>query len=221
MSETTIGVIIAMNIGVFLLWKGFPPAINILNKYFLHNIATPTAFSALGSSFSQSGLRHLTMNMLALYLLGLSLHEQIGRPTFLAMYLTAGTLSSLVCLAAFAARGMLRVSSLGASGAIAGVFACSAMLNPNASFSPFFLPEKWKETISISGKTALKLMIGFELFGATTKYFGLTHGNVNITSHLAGFAIGAAWALALENGWVWKRRRRETGEEVWLKFSTK
>ena len=63
------------------------------------------------------------MNMAWLLILGVSMHEEVGRGTFLGIYFAAGVIGSWVSLANFAVRKIFVTSSLGASGAVAGVIA--------------------------------------------------------------------------------------------------
>ena len=61
------------------------------------------------------------MNMAFLVLFGMSLHEDVGRGTMLATYLAAGTVGSWVSMANFTLRNIFITTSLGASGAVAGI----------------------------------------------------------------------------------------------------
>lgn len=65
-------------------------------------------------------------------------HDEIGRGNFLAVYLASGVFGSLTSLTAHVLTGKLTVTSLGASGAIAGLVAAWCMLHAKYSlpFSP-------------------------------------------------------------------------------------
>lgn len=69
-TATVLGVLGA-NLGVFVLWRAFPPAWRILNRYFINVPLYPYSFSMLGSVFSHQTLGHLAMNMAVLYMLGI------------------------------------------------------------------------------------------------------------------------------------------------------
>ena len=62
--------IIGANIVVFCLWKTWPPAWRLLNRYFISVPLYPNAFSVVGSNFSHQQLKHLTMNMAILWFIG-------------------------------------------------------------------------------------------------------------------------------------------------------
>ena len=61
--------------------------------------------------------------MAALFVFGLSLHEDVGRGVFVGMYLASGAMGSLASLSMFALRRNLVTSSLGASGSVWGITA--------------------------------------------------------------------------------------------------
>ena len=56
-------------------------------------------------------------------------HDDIGRGNFLALYLSSGVLGSFASLSYCVARSFFHVSSLGASGAMAGVVGAWCILN--------------------------------------------------------------------------------------------
>ena len=68
--------------------------------------------------------------MLLLWMVGLSLHEQIGRGDFLAIYVASGVFGGVASLTNMVLRNMLHTSSLGASGAVAGILAAFCTVNP-------------------------------------------------------------------------------------------
>ncbi len=129
LSRATIYGIIAINIGVLVLWK-IPPAWRILNRYFIVTPSVVRPFSNLFNVFSHQSWAHLGTNMLLLYLIGTSLHEQIGRGDFLALYISSGVIGSVASLSNMVLRNVLYSSSLGASGAVIGVFAAFCTINP-------------------------------------------------------------------------------------------
>ncbi len=79
----------------------------------------------LGSMFSHQGTFHLAANMgfLIFIPIATTLHEEVGRGTFLAIYLASGLFASFAPFAYWAAKGQLTMTSLGASGAVFGVLA--------------------------------------------------------------------------------------------------
>ncbi|KAL8660585.1 MAG: hypothetical protein Q9202_006394 [Teloschistes flavicans] len=88
-AAATVGGLIAINVIVWLAWK-VPPLWRPLTNYFLLSPVYPYAASILGNNFSHQVARHLGINMVALWFMGTSLHEDIGRGPFLAVYIACG-----------------------------------------------------------------------------------------------------------------------------------
>ena len=63
-------------------------------------------------------------------------HNEVGRGDFMSIYLASGVFGSLASLSAHVLGGKLGVTSLGASGAIAGVVAMWCMLHSKYVLSP-------------------------------------------------------------------------------------
>jgi rhomboid-like protein len=125
---TILGIIYA-NAFVLTIWR-FPPAWRILNRYFTTTPAVVRPFSNLGNIFSHHTLSHFGINMLLLWIVGNNLVEQIGRGDFLALYISSGVVGSVASLTSLVLRNVLISSSLGASGAVAGVVAAFCTINP-------------------------------------------------------------------------------------------
>ena len=125
MAWATIFGVVATNVFIFALWRAFPPAWRILNRYFVNVTALPAAFSMLGSMFSHQQVLHLAVNMgfLVFIPIAATLHEEVGRGTFLAIYIASGLLASFAPFAYWTLRRQLTMTSLGASGAVFGVLA--------------------------------------------------------------------------------------------------
>lgn len=128
LAEATIYGIMAANLVILALWR-FPPAWRMLNRYFISTPGVATVFSNLGNTFSHHSFTHLLWNAVVLWLVGISLHEDVGRGYFLAMYLSSGVVGSVLSLSNMVLRNVFS-SSLGASGAILGVFAAYCTINP-------------------------------------------------------------------------------------------
>lgn len=120
LSWATISTIIGINITVFLAWR-WPGCWKFLNKYFINVPGYPYALSLLGSMFSHQTLSHLAMNMVPLAIFGLPLHEEVGRGTFLAIFLSSGLVGGFVSLAKYSIQKVFITTTLGASGGVFGV----------------------------------------------------------------------------------------------------
>ncbi|OAP64805.1 hypothetical protein AYL99_00777 [Fonsecaea erecta] len=202
LSFATIGTLIAINATVWLAWK-FPPCWSLLNKYFLFVPAYPYALSMVGNLFSHQTLWHLTMNMGALAIFGLPLHEEIGRGNFLSIYFTSGLIGGFVSFARHLAQRNLATSVLGASGCVYGIIAAYLALHSRDNFSLIFIPRDWTDKLSFSGQTVLVLLTVSQVFGALGRL-----GRYDYIDHLGGMAVGYAYARWLQsNG---HRRKADT-----------
>ena len=121
--------------------------------------------------FLHGGLLHLGMNMYMLMVLGRQLEWALGRTRFIILYLLAGIGGST---ASYWFNG-LDVPSVGASGAIFGLFAAIFM----------FGRERGLNTQDIVAVVGLNLVIGFVVPG------------IDWRAHLGGLVIGAVvgWGL--------------------------
>ncbi|OXV11937.1 hypothetical protein Egran_00306 [Elaphomyces granulatus] len=214
-SKATMMAIISANIVVFCLWKAWPPSWRLLNRYFISVPLYPNAFSVVGSNFSHQQLKHLAVNMAILWFIGTKLHEEIGRGNFLAIYFGSGIFGSMVSLTSHVLMGRLTITSLGASGAIAGLLATYCTLHANDRLTLFFLPREWQETFSAPGYMFLAGIVAFEVFCLTTRYKSL---KLDYWAHLGGYFSGVTSAALLlsrshkpeaRRG----RRRRQQGDK--------
>lgn len=128
--------------------------------------------------FLHGGIMHLLFNMLALWWFGRDLEETWGTRAFLRFYFLCGTLAGLCVVLADYTFGNPSVSTIGASGAIYGVLAASAVLWPDRELLFYFLfPVKMKYFVMIVGAIAF-----FESFGVNSQ--------VSNVAHLSGLLFG-------------------------------
>lgn len=192
LTYATVLTIAGLNLLIFTAWR-FPPAWSLLTKYFVMTPGYPRALSMVGSTFSHQTWWHLFNNMLGLFILGTSLHEDVGRGTFLAIWLASGVCGSLASLSFHAARRSFVTSSLGASGSVCGTVAALCWLHADKRFSLIFLPDEWKDTFSIRGwmvVVALMLWEGYSLFRPLKK--------IDHAGHLGGMFVGLLSAQMME-----------------------
>lgn len=205
-AATIISLIVANSV-VWVAWHT-PPAWRLLNKYFMSVPAYPRALAMLGNVFSHQAVGHLLMNMMVLWFIGTRLHDDIGRANFLAVYLSSGVISSFASLANFTARRVFVTSSLGASGAIAGVVASYLWLHRDGYFKFLGLPhDPWK---GVPGLTILALVVIMDTIGyIRTRKGGIKYDHV---SHLAGYSTGILGAEYIRKNVRRKRvyRREKT-----------
>lgn len=122
--------------------------------------------------FLHAGIMHVGFNMVALWFMGSQLEPALGRIRFLALYL-AGLLAG--------ALGVMLVQpttpTVGASGAIFGLFAAMFVLQRSRGINP------WQS--GIAGLILVNLLITFAVPG------------ISIAGHLGGLVGGALGALTV------------------------
>jgi len=202
--------ILAINFAVFLAWR-FPPALKLLNTFFIVVPAYPRTLSMLGNIFSQHSGRHFLANMFGLFIFGPSLHEDIGRANFIAIYLASGLLGSLVSLSSYALRGILVSSSLGASGSVWGITAAYMWLHRDDNFSFIFIPQQYQDYILAKG---WMFLLGFVIIDT---FVGVRKKTVDLAAHLTGMLVGVVTSALWEvNGGRPDNRNRPAGARALL-----
>ncbi|KAI5310752.1 hypothetical protein KEM55_002621 [Ascosphaera atra] len=224
MSAATVTGLIGANFLVFALWRVCPPAWRMLNRYFISVPLYPYSMSVVGSMFSHQLFTHLAMNMLILWVIGNRLHQEVGRGDFLGLYVASGAVSTFTSLAALVLQNKLTVTSLGASGAIAGLLAAWCILHSEYVASSFpthpsdpltlaFIPKSWEQYIQASGSTFLAGLVLIEITSMVLPMPVKYIARMDHWAHLGGYAVGAGV------GSVWKERKdREKRDSVWGKF---
>ena len=200
-AATVIAIFIANSI-IFGAWH-VPMMFRTLNKYFITVPGYPFPMSLVGSIFSHQTLSHFTINMVVLWFVGTRLHDEVGRANFLAIYLSCGAIGSFASLTSWVVRNSFVSSSLGASGALAGIIAAYLWLNNSESVKLFgiFPPEGYPGVPAVA---FLALLAGSDVL-ALTRY-NRTPITMDHWAHLGGYAagIGAAELLKMR-----ARRRKQ------------
>jgi len=143
------------------------------DRYFM-----PWQLLTAGFLHSSCSIFHLLFNMWSLYIFGMLVAPHIGKGHFLILYLVSVLTGNVLFLALNFGTGAALV---GASGAVFGVMAAAAMLEPDRRFTLLFLPF-----------TPLKTTSLVICFAAAEIFFQLTgaQGGVAHLAHLGGLAGG-------------------------------
>jgi len=161
--------------------------------------AIPAPLTLVTHMFLHGGLLHLAMNMVFLAWVGRHVEWLIGPARFVLLFLLGGIAGGL--LQVFMTPGSV-IPVVGASGAIAAVFATYALLFAQNGEAPVMV-----FGLRISGETVrafryAALWIGLQLLTAVA--FNLPgSGGVAIWAHIGGFVVGLLFGLP------WVRNRRE------------
>ncbi|KAM9853698.1 presenilin-associated rhomboid-like protein, mitochondrial [Aulostomus maculatus] len=186
--------IIAANAIVFCCWR-VPRLQRSMMKYFMANPASKTLCSPMiFSTFSHFSFLHLFANMWVLWSFSNSATVMLGREQFLAVYLSAGVISTFVSYVAKMATGRLR-PSLGASGAIMTIVAIVCTKLPEAKLSIIFLP-----MITFTAANALTAILAMDTAGVVLGWKLFDHA-----AHLGGAMFGI-WYVHYGHELIWKKR---------------
>jgi len=178
-------VIIALNLGVFLMWQ-MPEYLPLMEDNFAVSwdaVMAGRYWTLLSSVFSHSYLIHFLINMFVLQSFGTLLAQVLGAWRFLWFYILAGLMGSLVhCLVSAFYLGTPDQAAVGASGAIAGLVLLFSLLFPREKILIFAL-------IPVPAILGALILIGLDIWGLTAQHAGgglpLGHG-----AHLGGAAMG-------------------------------
>ena len=150
--------------------------------------------SAVTAMFLHGGWAHLLGNMLFLFVFGNNVEDRLGHGRYLLFFLVCGVAATY----AFALTDVdARATLVGASGAIAGVLGAYLAWYPRArviSLVPFlfFIPLPLPAWIVLGSWFVIQ---AFYSVGA-----GVAGGDVAFVSHVAGFAVGFLFGLAVGRG---------------------
>jgi membrane associated rhomboid family serine protease len=172
--------LIAVNVAVFVLQQ--IPGLGVSRRFWLIGEAFDPALGAVGvasgepyrlltAAFLHGGLAHIAFNMMALVLFGPTLEGAFGRVRYLTLYLV----SALGGTAASYALGSPLTPSLGASGAVFGLFGALLVVNRRLG----------RESGGLWVLLALNLALG------------LVVPTIDWRAHVGGLVAGAVVAVAV------------------------
>lgn len=181
-SEKVFYPILALNVLVFGAWKirSLQP---FMVKYFCSNPSgSAKCLPMVLSTFSHYSTLHLAANMYVLYSFMPAAVTSLGKEQFVAMYLSAGVISSF---ASFLYKVMVNQPglSLGASGAIMSVLSYVCMQYPDTRLSIIFLP-----MYTFAAGNAIKVIMSMDLAGVILGWKFFDHA-----AHLGGAIFGMVW----------------------------
>ncbi len=195
----TIGWLIGINVGVFLL-QNFNPMVTEVFGLVPEQVWPGRLYTLITYAFLHGGVGHIFFNMLTLYFFGGDLDLFLGRRRFLILYFgsaLAGGIAAVLFL-----RGPVVV--IGASGALFGLLAAYAVYFPHTEVLLWFL-------LPLKMWVLVSLWIGISLFYSV---FG-SGGGIAYLAHLGGAVFGLAYTLRVwkpgpllkDLQYRWRRRR--------------
>jgi len=168
---------------------------------------------------------HVLFNMLMLWMFGRELELVWGRNRFLRYYFLTGVGAGLIevlvkTVPVFFGRQPSDIPTIGASGAIFGIFAACAILFPDRQVGIFFLP------IRMSMRSFVLLLAAIEFF--VPLLLNSAGDNVSHICHLGGMLVGyvylrrGSFLYNVRNSMTdWKVQRNKKKFEVYMNKSKK
>ncbi|KAH8170248.1 rhomboid family protein [Sarocladium implicatum] len=196
-AQATVCALVGANVLVWLAWK-MPPLWGLMNRYMVFVVGVTRPVTLLTANFSHQSLSHLATNMVPLYFLGLALHNDMDRASFLTLYMACGAAGYLCSLVVYTLRGWLSVSSLGASGSTLGIVTAYFWAHRGDGFKFLGMPEE-----GVHGIVFLALLAAIQI-----SYLGrAVRSRVDLASHIGGMGMGIFGMELLD------RRRKGMMEE--------
>lgn len=198
--------ILGINAAVFGLWQ-LPKYWRFLQRYMLlEKDHIYSKWSLIGSAFSHQEVWHLGMNMLALWSFGTSLASILGASNFFSLYMNSALAGSLFSLwYPRIARLAMIGPSLGASGALFGVFGCFSYLFPHAKILLFVFPIPGGAWVAFMAATA------WNAAGCVFRW-----GSFDYAAHLGGSVIGIIYGWYISEIAKRQREKRLQGLSSWF-----
>ena len=142
--------------------------------------------------FLHDGILHIAFNMLALWQAGPLVERNVGSARMAPMYLLAGAFGNLLSVA-LSLRERVPQFTVGASGAICGVFAAGLVVA--------WRVQGWRGPVT----QAMARWLGFLLaFGLAERW--LNAGNIDNAAHFGGAIAGGAIAATWRRGFRYSER---------------
>ncbi|XP_051965444.1 presenilins-associated rhomboid-like protein, mitochondrial [Xyrauchen texanus] len=205
--QKTVTGIIAANALVFCCWR-IPSLQRSMMKYFTSNPSSKAlCWPMLLSTFSHYSFFHLATNMYVLWSFSSSMVNMMGKEQFMALYLSAGVISTFFSYVSKTVTGRLG-PSLGASGAIMTVLAAVCTKMPEAKLAIIFLP-----MYTFTAGNALKAIVALDTTGLILGWRFFDHA-----AHLGGALFGI-WYILYGHELIWKNR--EPLVKLWHDFRTR
>ncbi|XP_047224316.1 presenilins-associated rhomboid-like protein, mitochondrial [Girardinichthys multiradiatus] len=187
--------IIAINAAVLFCWR-VPALQRTMIKYFTSNPASKTrCLPMVLSSFSHYSIIHMVANMYVLWMFSSGIVSLLGKEQFIAVYLSAGVISTMVSYVCKTATGRF-YPSLGASGAVMAVLAAVCTKVPEAKLGIIFLP-----MITFTAGNALKALVAMDMAGLVLGWRLFDHA-----AHLGGALFGV-WYVTYGHKLIWRRTK--------------
>jgi membrane associated rhomboid family serine protease len=193
--------ILLINIAVFVAMYLIPPIGNFIGAYFsvfpINLLSVLQLWRLVSYQFLHASFMHILFNMLMLYFLGPLIEGLWGPRTYLRFYLISGAIGGIVYTLLVVTHVLGAGTMVGASGAIYGLMAATAILFPRAQVYLFgILPMRMMTLLAITIIwSAMNFMAGQNAGGEA--------------AHLSGIAVGVAFVYLRPRFVNWRLERNK------------
>lgn len=157
-------------------------------ELFSFNSMRPFSFGIITSIFLHQGFSHLAGNMFYLHLFGDNVEDRLGRLRYLIFYLVCGVVAHLIFLGFYPQKNF---TSVGASGAVAGIMGAYFVFYRSAKVKFFFL-------FRVINVPAIIVLLGWFLLQLLSQHTdGAMKERVAWMAHIGGFAFGGIFAALI------------------------
>jgi len=197
--ERPILAIIGANIAVTFLWRTVPT--RVMMRHFASSancIFKGRPWTLLTANFSHAGALHFGGNMGMLWILGASLIEDLRSvPRFIELYSVAGVTAMAASAGWKLLVGRRFDPTIGASGAVLGVFAAQTVLRPEARRTLF-------------GYDMNAVEFAYALAALDLLFAAFMRPQVAVMAHAGGAFAGGLYANFIKNDLEWEHGRDES-----------
>ena len=179
--------LIIANCVALLATELLPFGNEIISRFALFNIESPLfhSYQIFTYMFLHGGISHLFFNMFALWMFGRQLEIELGSQRFFIYYMVCGVGAALLQLGVgyaeyahaigavgeYGAIPLLRVPTVGASGAVYGLLLAFGVLHPNNTIMLLFPPIAMKAKWFVVAYGLLELFFGISGYQAGVAHF--------------------------------------------------
>jgi membrane associated rhomboid family serine protease len=172
----------------------------------VHHGLNPQWLTIFTSMFMHGSLMHIGGNMLYLWIFGNNIEDALGHVKFLIFYLMAGALAAL---AHIASNPSSIITTVGASGAIAGVLGAYLYLYPRNRVKTLVTLGWFWDVVEIPAYYVLGAWFVLQVVNGAVGWGGLQGGGVAYWAHVGGFVAGVVLILILGGKRLVSYRRRD------------
>lgn len=195
-------IIVGITIYVFIQQLLAPDPLAFINQYALIPSTVNfndymTLLPFVTSIFLHGGILHILSNMWFLIVFGDNINARLSPIVFLLLYFSAGIIGGL---AQYAFMPHESIPMLGASGAVAGILGCYAVLFPHAKIKTLIFVVFFVTIIDVSALLMLGYWFVIQLFSSVGSLTEVeSEGGVAYMAHIAGFLVGIIFGLLNKN----------------------